>query len=60
MAVQHDRGYLSYLKTGLSYGLAGAAALFLFGAISARRRLKPKNNWNNPKTLEGKYLLIYN
>ena len=48
-----DRGYLSYLVTGASYALAGTVALCAVGALAARRKLKPKNCWNNQKTLDG-------
>jgi len=53
-----DRGYLSYLVTGASYALAGTVALCAVGALAARRKLKPKNCWNNQKTLDGLTVLI--
>jgi len=53
-----DRGYLSYLVTGASYALAGTVALCAVGAVAVRRKLKPKNSWNNQNTLEGITVLI--
>jgi len=53
-----DKGYLSYLITGASYALAGTVALCAIGAVAARRKLKPKNNWNNQATLDGVTVLI--
>ena len=41
---------LSYMIYGV---LAGTTALITYGGFMVRRRLKPKNNWKDARTLEG-------
>ena len=49
---------IPYLINGAAVLVTGGVAVLTLGALVMRKKLKPKNSWNNTKTLEGLNIVI--